>query len=90
MAMATTPSTGYRPAPVRGGHGRASVPVKIAKRHVVSAAAETVDGASHVKRSPLKRAYRDVPAGMNHPFNPQQTLTSAGRLALSLPVDQVW
>jgi acyl-CoA dehydrogenase len=69
----------------------------LAKRCVVTEAAEIVDlameavgGASYFKRSPLERAYRDVRGGKYHPLPPEKTLAFAGRLALGLPVDQIW
>jgi acyl-CoA dehydrogenase len=69
----------------------------LAKRCVVTEAAEVVDlameavgGASYFKRSPLERAYRDVRGGKYHPLPPEKTLVFAGRLALGLPVDQIW
>jgi alkylation response protein AidB-like acyl-CoA dehydrogenase len=71
--------------------------VLLAKRHVVTAAVEIVDlameavgGSSFYKGSPLERAYRDVRGGTFHPLPPEKTLVLAGRLALGLPVDQVW
>ena len=69
----------------------------LAKRCVVTEAVEVVDlameavgGASYYKRSPLERAYRDVRGGKYHPLPPEKTLQFAGRLALGLPVDQIW
>ena len=69
----------------------------IAKRHVLEMAGEIVDlameavgGASYFKRSALERAYRDVRAGKYHPLTPEKSLLYAGRLALDLPVDEVW
>jgi alkylation response protein AidB-like acyl-CoA dehydrogenase len=71
--------------------------VLLAKRHVVTeavavvdAAMEAVGGSAYFKRSPLERAYRDVRAGKFHPLPPEKTLLFAGRLALGLPVDQIW
>ena len=71
--------------------------VLLAKRCVVTEAADVVDlameavgGASYFKRSPLERAYRDVRGGKYHPLPPEKTLVFAGRLALGLPVDQIW
>lgn len=69
----------------------------LAKRCVVTEAVEIVDlameavgGSSYFKRSPLERLYRDVRGGPFHPLPPEKTLQFAGRLALGLPVDQVW
>jgi acyl-CoA dehydrogenase len=69
----------------------------LAKRCVVTEAVEVVDlameavgGASYFKRSPIERAYRDVRGGKFHPLTPEKTLIFAGRLALGLPVDQIW
>ena len=69
----------------------------IAKRHVLEMAGEIVDlameavgGASYFKRSSLELAYRDVRAGKYHPLTPEKSLLYAGRLALDLPVDEVW
>ena len=71
--------------------------LQLAKRHVVTAAVEIVDqamelvgGASYFRGSPLERAYRDVRAGTYHPFTPEKSLLYAGRLALELPVDEIW
>jgi acyl-CoA dehydrogenase len=69
----------------------------LAKRCVVTEAAEVVDlameavgGSSFFKRSPLERMYRDVRGGKFHPLPPEKTIQFAGRLALGLPVDQIW
>ena len=51
---------------------------------------ETVGGASFYERWPLERAYRDVRAGKYHPLTPEKELFYTGRLALGLPVDQIW
>ncbi len=69
----------------------------LGKRAVMTEAIEIVDlamsivgGSAYFKRSPLERAYRDVRAGAFHPLNPEKTLMHAGRMALDLPVDQIW
>lgn len=69
----------------------------IAKRHVleqagqvINLAMDTTGGSSYFKRSSLERAYRDVRAGNYHPLTPEKTLLHAGKLALGLPVDDVW
>jgi acyl-CoA dehydrogenase len=71
--------------------------LQIAKRSVVTEAIavvdlamDTVGGASYFKRSVLERAYRDVRAGPFHPLTPEKSLQFAGRLALGLPVDEIW
>ncbi len=69
----------------------------LAKRCVVTEATEIVDlamevvgGSSFYKRSVLERAYRDVRGGPFHPLPPEKSLQFAGRLALGLPVEQIW
>jgi acyl-CoA dehydrogenase len=71
--------------------------VVVAKRQVlelageiIDLAMETVGGGSYFKHSPLERAYRDVRAGKYHPLTPEKSLVYAGRLALGVPVDDVW
>jgi acyl-CoA dehydrogenase len=63
--------------------------VMLAKRHAVLEAIEVVDlamgvlgGRAYFRTSPLERAFRDVRAGVFHPFTPENTLSYAGRLAL--------
>jgi alkylation response protein AidB-like acyl-CoA dehydrogenase len=63
--------------------------VMLAKRHAVLTAIEVVDlamdvlgGRSYFRSGGLERAYRDVRAGTFHPFNPEITLSYAGKLAL--------
>jgi acyl-CoA dehydrogenase len=76
---------------------QAVAPVMLAKRHIVTEAVAVVDlameivgGSSYFKRSPLERAYRDVRAGMFHPFTPEKALLYAGSLALGQPADTIW
>jgi alkylation response protein AidB-like acyl-CoA dehydrogenase len=76
---------------------RSLAAVMMAKREVVTAAAEVVDlameavgGASYFRSSPIEQACRDVRAGLFHPLNPERTLLFAGRLALGQPADTLW
>ncbi len=64
----------------------------LAKRQVVVEAIEVVNlamdvlgGRSFYRHAGLERAYRDVRAGTFHPFNPEATLTYAGKLVLGDP-----
>lgn len=76
---------------------RATDLVMIAKRDivrnavaVVDLAMETAGGVAFFRRCPIERAYRDVRGGPFHPFTPEKALSHAGRMALGVPVDDIW
>jgi alkylation response protein AidB-like acyl-CoA dehydrogenase len=52
---------------------------------VVDLALRAVGGASYFKRLPLERYYRDVRAGLYHPFDSDETLEFLGKSAFGLP-----
>ncbi|MBI3303702.1 MAG: acyl-CoA/acyl-ACP dehydrogenase [Deltaproteobacteria bacterium] len=43
-------------------------------------------GASYFKRLPLERHYRDVRAGLFHPFDSDETLEFLGKSAFGIPM----
>ncbi|MBE3603566.1 acyl-CoA/acyl-ACP dehydrogenase [bacterium] len=52
---------------------------------VVDLALRAVGGASYFKRLPLERYYRDVRAGLYHPFDSDESLEFLGKSAFGLP-----
>lgn len=52
---------------------------------VVDLALRAVGGASYFKRLPLERYYRDVRAGLYHPFDSDETLEFLGKSAFGIP-----
>jgi alkylation response protein AidB-like acyl-CoA dehydrogenase len=52
---------------------------------VVDLAMRAVGGASYFKRLPLERLFRDVRAGIFHPFDSDETLELLGRTAFGIP-----
>lgn len=59
----------------------------------VDLALRAVGGASYFKRFPLERYYRDVRAGLFHPFDSDETLEFLGKSAFGIPMmdeDAVW
>jgi alkylation response protein AidB-like acyl-CoA dehydrogenase len=60
---------------------------------VVDLALRAVGGASYFKRLPLERYYRDVRAGLFHPFDGDETLEFLGKSAFGIPMldeDTIW
>lgn len=55
---------------------------------VCDLAMEVAGGQAYFKGSPIEQAYRDIRAVKFHPFDNEQTLLHAGRLALGLPCDE--
>jgi len=53
---------------------------------VVDLALRAVGGASYFKRLPLERYYRDVRAGLYHPFDSDETLEFLGKSAFGIPM----
>jgi alkylation response protein AidB-like acyl-CoA dehydrogenase len=53
---------------------------------VVDLALRAVGGASYFKRLPLERLYRDVRAGLYHPFDSDESIEFLGRSAFGLPL----
>ncbi len=53
---------------------------------VVDLALRAVGGASYFKRLPLERLFRDVRAGLYHPFDPDESIEFLGRSAFGLPM----
>jgi alkylation response protein AidB-like acyl-CoA dehydrogenase len=60
---------------------------------VVDLALRAVGGASYFKRLPLERYYRDVRAGLFHPFDSDETLEFLGKSAFGISLmddDMIW
>jgi alkylation response protein AidB-like acyl-CoA dehydrogenase len=60
---------------------------------VVDLALRAVGGASYFKRLPLERYYRDVRAGLYHPFDSDETLEFLGKSAFGISLmdeDAIW
>lgn len=60
---------------------------------VVDLALRAVGGASYFKRLPLERYYRDVRAGLFHPFDSDETLEFLGKSAFGISLldeDAIW
>jgi alkylation response protein AidB-like acyl-CoA dehydrogenase len=53
---------------------------------VVDLALRAVGGSSYFKRFPLERLFRDVRAGLYHPFDSDETLEFLGKSAFDLPL----
>jgi len=53
---------------------------------VVDLALRAVGGSSYFKRLPLERLYRDVRAGLYHPFDSDESIEFLGRSAFGLPM----
>ena len=53
---------------------------------VVDLALRAVGGSSYFKRLPLERLYRDVRAGLYHPFDSDETLEFLGKSAFGIPL----
>jgi alkylation response protein AidB-like acyl-CoA dehydrogenase len=53
---------------------------------VVDLALRAVGGSSYFKRLPLERLYRDVRAGIYHPFDSDESIEFLGRSAFGLPM----
>jgi len=53
---------------------------------VVDLALRAVGGSSYFKRFPLERYYRDVRAGLYHPFDTDESLEFLGKSAFGLPM----
>ena len=49
-------------------------------------ALRAVGGSSYFKRLPLERLYRDVRAGIYHPFDSDESIEFLGRSAFGLPM----
>ena len=56
---------------------------------VVDLALRAVGGSSYFKRLPLERLFRDVRAGLYHPFDSDETHRIAGQDRLRHPLDGV-
>lgn len=55
---------------------------------VVDLALRTVGGSSYFKKLPLERYYRDVRAGLFHPFDSDETLEFLGKSAFGIPMTE--
>src|SRR5262249_17305230 len=53
---------------------------------VVDLALRAVGGSSYFKRLPLERLFRDVRAGLYHPFDSDETLEFLGKSAFGIPL----
>jgi alkylation response protein AidB-like acyl-CoA dehydrogenase len=53
---------------------------------VVDLALRAVGGSSYFKRFPLERLFRDVRAGLYHPFDSDETLEFLGKSAFDIPL----
>jgi len=53
---------------------------------VVDLALRAVGGSSYFKRLPLERFFRDVRAGLYHPFDSDETLEFLGKSAFGIPL----
>ena len=53
---------------------------------VVDLALRAVGGSSYFKRLPLERLFRDVRAGLYHPFDSDETLEFLGKSAFAIPL----
>jgi alkylation response protein AidB-like acyl-CoA dehydrogenase len=53
---------------------------------VVDLALRAVGGASYFKRLPLERYYREIRAGLYHPFDSDETLEFLGKSAFGIPM----
>ena len=53
---------------------------------VVDLALRAVGGASYFKRLPLERYYRDIRAGLYHPFDSDESLELLGKTAFGIPM----
>ena len=53
---------------------------------VVDLALRAVGGSSYFKRLPLERLFRDVRAGLYHPFDSDESLEFLGKSAFGLPM----
>jgi len=53
---------------------------------VVDLALRAVGGSSYFKRLPLERLFRDVRAGLYHPFDSDESLEFLGKSAFGLPL----
>jgi alkylation response protein AidB-like acyl-CoA dehydrogenase len=53
---------------------------------VVDLALRTVGGSSYFKRFPLERYYRDVRAGLYHPFDSDESIEFLGKSAFGIPM----
>ena len=53
---------------------------------VVDLALRAVGGSSYFKRLPLERLFRDVRAGLYHPFDSDETLEFLGKSAFEIPL----
>ena len=53
---------------------------------VVDLALRAVGGSSYFKRLPLERLFRDVRAGLDHPFDSDESLEFLGKSAFGLPL----
>lgn len=55
---------------------------------VVDLALRTVGGSSYFKKLPLERYFRDVRAGLFHPFDSDETLEFLGKSAFGIPMTE--
>jgi alkylation response protein AidB-like acyl-CoA dehydrogenase len=53
---------------------------------VVDLALRAVGGSSYFKRLPLERFFRDVRAGLYHPFDTDESLEFLGKSAFGIPL----
>jgi len=56
------------------------------RRRGVMGADCAVGGSSYFKRLPLERLFRDVRAGLYHPFDSDETLEFLGKSAFGIPL----
>jgi alkylation response protein AidB-like acyl-CoA dehydrogenase len=56
---------------------------------VVDLALRAVGGSSYFKRLPLERYYRDVRAGIYHPFDSDESLEFLGKSAFDIPLMEI-
>ena len=54
--------------------------------NILDLALRAVGGSSYFKRLPLERLFRDVRAGLYHPFDSDETIEFLGKSAFGIPL----
>jgi acyl-CoA dehydrogenase len=83
---------GDDPAPSLEGVVRAMQAKRAVAEEAVSAcdvAMQIAGGAGYFRKAGIEQALRDVRGVLFHPFNPEITLSHAGRVALGIPTDEM-